>query len=136
LISASENEDGGARMGSYPELSAYLASLGAFKKHFLKFFSQRDAYLHNMFAKAEAVGNAETAWVRVHRSGDEALVLVTDAHGAETKLDLALDMQNILGRPAKSVKVWSRTLECLTTTRETRINVHIPREDLVAIHVQ
>jgi hypothetical protein len=126
-------EDGGGRMGAYPELSSYLATLAAFKKQFLVFFSQRDAYLHNMFVKVQPDQNA---WVRVHRSGNEALVLATTADGSEADFDLALDVQNILGHPARSLTVWSRELASLTTTDQARLRVHVPREDFVGIHVR
>lgn len=126
-------EDGGGRLGAYPELTNYLTTLAAFKKNFLMFFSRRDAYLHNMYVKVQPDQNA---WVRVHRSGNEALVMATMANGAEADLDLALDVQGILGHPAKRLTVWSRDLKRLTTTDQTKIKVHVPREDFVAIHVQ
>ena len=129
-------EDGGGRLRDYPELSAYLASLTEFKKRFMSFFSRRDAYLHDMFVKVDAVNQP---WIRVHRSGNEALVMVTQAAGTAADFDLTLDVRGILGRPGKTATVWSRGLKQLASvpaSDEARLRVQVPAEDFVSIHIQ
>jgi hypothetical protein len=129
-------EDGGGRLRDYPALAGYLGSLAEFKKHFVNFFSRRDAYLHNMFVKVEP---ANKPWIRVHRSGNEALVMVTQAAGKAADFDITLDVRGILGRKGESATTWSRGLKKLASVPagdEARLQVHVPAEDFVAIHLK
>jgi len=128
-------EEGAARLGNYPELSAYLKTLAAFKKRFTRFFNQRDAYLHEMYVETAP---AEGAWVRVHRCGDEALILATHRDGQKTALQLTLDVAGMLGAGERRAQVWSRTLRELGNGvgRETIcVPLDIPAEDFVAVHI-
>ena len=65
-----------------------------------------------MFVKVEP-GNQP--WIRVHRSGNEALVMVTQAAGKAADFDLTLDVRGILGRAGKTATVWSRGLKQLAS---------------------
>jgi hypothetical protein len=130
-------QEGGARLRDYPELTRYLQSLWEFKRRFARFFNRRDAYLHDMYVH---VRPAEGAWVRVHRSGDEALVLVTERDGHPAALDLAVAAQGILGAGKHRAVVYSRTLEqrgTLSSDDADKITTHldVPAEDFVALHI-
>jgi hypothetical protein len=129
-------EEGAARLSNYPELTAYLQTLAAFKKRFSRFFNQRDVYLHDMYVQAKP---AEGAWVRVHRSGNETLVLATHKDGAPTSLELKLDVAGILGAGRRRAQVWSRALQSLGETSgsgEITLRLDIPADDFVAIHLR
>lgn len=129
-------EDGGARLRDYPELAAYLATLAKFKKRFVDFLGRRDAYLHDMFVQAQP---AAGVWARVHRSGNEALVMLTHANGKAAECDVTLDVQGILGRAGQQATLWSRELKelsALPATDRTKLRVRIPAEDFVAIHLK
>jgi hypothetical protein len=129
-------EEGAGRLRDYPDLSAYLQSLAEFKKHFSRFFNKRDAYLHNLFAQATPT---DGAWVRVHRSGDEALVLVTHRDGRAENLELTLDARAILGDGPHRAVIYSRTLEQRGSRSDNSgkitANIAIPAEDFVALHL-
>src|SRR6185436_14391291 len=107
-----------------------------FKKHFSRFFNKRDAYLHNLCAQAIP---ADGAWVRVHRSGDEALVLVTHRDGRAEKFELTLDARAILGDGPHRAVIYSRTLEQRGSRSDDSgkitANIDIPAEDFVALHL-
>jgi hypothetical protein len=129
-------EEGAGRLRDYPELSAYLNSLAEFKKHFSHFFNKRDAYLHNLFTQATP---ADGAWVRVHRSGNEALVLVTHRDGRAEKLELTMDTRAILGDGPHRAVIYSRTLEQRGSRSDDSgkitANIDIPAEDFIALHL-
>ncbi|MBI3942350.1 MAG: hypothetical protein HY326_05000 [Chloroflexi bacterium] len=134
-------EDGMGRLADYPELAAYLRSLADFKAHFLPLFSRRDFYLYNLHTQVTnmSTGDPENAWVRVHRSGQEALILVTHKQGKETRLDLEVDLAAILGPGHHRVTVWSRTLQPLASSiasNQMALTVEVPAEDFIGIHIQ
>ena len=82
---------------------------------------------------------AEGAWVRVHRSGNEALVLVTQRDGRPEALDLTVDARGILGDGAYRAVMYSRNLEKRGTLSGDagRITAHVdvPAEDFVSLHL-
>lgn len=129
-------EEGAARLRDYPDLTAYLQSLAEFKKRFARFFNRRDTYLHDMYVEARP---AEGAWVRIHHSGNEALVLVTQRDGRATKLDLTLDTRAILGTGPHRVVIYSRTLEERGSRSDDSgkiiAQIDVPAEDFVALHL-
>ena len=129
-------EEGAARLGSYPELTAYLKTLAAFKKRFGRFFNQRDAYLHDMYVRATP---GRGVWARVHRSGDEALVLVAQRDGRPEAIDLTVSAGDILGGGRHRAILYSRTLQRLRAVPETgseiRARIDLPVDDFVAIHL-
>ena len=129
-------EEGAARLRDYPELTVYLQSLAEFKKRFSRFFNQRDVYLHDMHVQATP---AEGAWVRTHRSGDEALILATHRAGRPASLALTLDARGMLGAGERVAVVTARNLEVLSRHAEAdghiRLHVAVPADDFVAIHL-
>jgi hypothetical protein len=130
-------EEGGGRLKDYPELTDYLKSLAAFKKQFVQSMGRRDTYLYDLYVQATP-DDDDGAWVRVHRSGKEALILATHRDGAAASWDLEIDLKGILGEGEKKVEVWSRTLEKLSSRSardQVRIRLDIPAEDFVAVHV-
>ena len=129
-------QEGAGRLRDHPELNTYLQSLGNFKKHFSRFFNRRDAYLHDMYVQ---VSPAEGAWVRVHRSGNEALILITQRDGHSAALDLTVDAAGILGDGQYTGTVYSRTLgergTLVDKTGKLTAHVEVPAEDFVALHL-
>jgi len=129
-------EEGAARLRDYPELTTYLQSLAEFKKHFSRFFNQRDAYLHDMYVQAKP---AQGAWVRVHRSGNEALILVTQRDGRPAALDLTVDAREILGDGQYRTKIYSRTLQergtLSSNAGKITAKIDVPAEDFIALHL-
>jgi hypothetical protein len=128
-------KDGGARLGDYPELTQYFRSLAAFKEHFVKCLSQRDTYFYDMYVQIEGGKNA---WVRTHRSGDQALIMVTEADGNDASYKLTIDVEKILGAGERKVEIWTRTLKKLssqTANGNVTLQVNVPKEDFMAIHL-
>jgi hypothetical protein len=129
-------EEGAGRLRDHPELAAYLQSLSSFKKRFTRFFNQRDAYLHDLYVEATP---KEGAWIRVHRSGNEALVLVTQRDGAAAKLRLVIDPRAILGNDHCRAVMYSRDLRPLGTLSaeggKLSAVVDVPKDDFVALHL-
>lgn len=128
-------EEGGARLGDYPELTKYLASLAAFKARFSRFFNQRDFYLYDMGARCPA---DQPLWIRSHRSGDEVLVLVADPAGKARNEEVELELPTLIGRDAATLTVWSRTLEqkaSFTSSSPGRVKLAIQANDFMAVHV-
>jgi hypothetical protein len=128
-------EDGQARLGNYPKLAAYFRSIANFKERFVKYLSQRDSYLHDMPVKSDP---NDGVWARVHRSGNEALILVTHEAGKKLSSDLTIDIEGLHGKGRKTVEVWSRTLEMQNTVSaegSCRLHLSIPEEDFVGIRI-
>lgn len=129
--------DGGVQLGSYPELTKHLSSLAAFKKKFIKFFCRnRDAYFHNMYVETD---KPEGAWVRVHKTGNEALIMVTEKDGKETDINLTIDLKSILEEGQKELTVYSRTLQKLNVLKandKAELKIHLPKEDFVGIFIK
>ncbi|MHB9038442.1 MAG: hypothetical protein ACYC64_17460 [Armatimonadota bacterium] len=128
-------EDGGARLGDYPELTDYLASLARFKMRFVNTLGKRDAYLHDLYVKADSV---DGVWVRTHRNGSEALIMVTHEEGKTFSTDLTIDLKSMLGEGKKSVEVWTRDLQMKTSisaTDSATLQLEVPSEDFVAVHI-
>jgi hypothetical protein len=129
-------KEGAGRLRDYPELTTYLQSLSEFKNHFSRFFNQRDRYLHDMYVQAKPT---EGAWVRVQRSGDEALILITQRDGRAAKIDLTVDAREILGNGQCHAASYSRKLEKLGTLSGEegiiKTQVDVPAEDFIALHL-
>jgi len=129
-------EEGGGRLGDYPELSAYFASLARFKKRFVEPLARRDTYLHDMFIES---GAPEAGiWARTHRRGDEALILITQKDGRATSVNLSVNAEGILGKGAKTVEVWARTLKKITRFScgaSFDLRLDIPEEDFIGAHL-
>jgi len=128
-------EEGGARLGDWPELTAYLASLAVFKQRFSPFFNRRDFYLYTLGTRCSNEG----VWARAHRCGDETLVLACQAEGHAVDVDLELDPAILIGRADARLTVWSRTLEKLDARDAAgpcQVKLTIPAEDFVALHVR
>lgn len=129
-------EDGAARLGDYPELTRYLASLAAFKQQFSPFFNRRDFYLHTIGTDCPS---DDRIWIRSHRVGNEALVMVTDADGNDKDVEIELDIEQLIGSDNATLTVWSRKLEELESRdvgAKALLRVAIPPEDFVGIHVE
>ena len=81
---------------------------------------------------------ADGAWVRVHRCGDEGLILATQRDGLPAGIDLKIDLRAMLGAGQKRLTIWSRTQQKLgrrCATGTTTLHLDIPADDLVAVHV-
>jgi hypothetical protein len=126
-------EDGQAKLADYPELTEYLASLARFKERFSRFFNQRDAYLHTLGSQCDD----PTVWIRGHRSGDEALVMVADVEGDAKEIEIRLDPTELIGAAKAVMTVWSRQLEetgRLKTDGTSAVRLELQENDFVAVH--
>ena len=128
-------EEGSARLGDYPDLTKYLASLAAFKARFSRFFNERDFYLHTTGTR---VLTEKPLWVRGHRSGNETLVLATSPEGEAQAAEIELTLPELIGSDSAMLTVWTRTLvrqEPLVSSSPARVRLTIPANDFAAVHV-
>jgi len=129
-------EDGIGRLSEYPQLMEYLKSLARFKERFLDFFAERDTYLHDMHVTCH---NCENAWIRVHRSKDQALVMFTTHDGEPARISAIVDVERILGPGDATGVLLSRELESLgevCCVALTDVEVDVLPEDFVALHLE
>jgi hypothetical protein len=130
-------EEGAARLGKHPQLTAYFQTLAAFKKKFANCLARRDAYLRDLFVELEP--SHATTSARVHRHGDEALVMIVNTAAQGLALRAKIDLNGLLGAGKCRIESWSRTGERVSASESENtavVDLKIPPEDFVGVHVK
>jgi hypothetical protein len=128
-------EEGTGRLGDYPELTAYLQTLLAFKRRFVDCLARREAYLRDMFI---SLTPAQGIVARTHRHRDQALVMVANVSKSPISVQFTLDLGQMLGSAKQKLEAWSRELKHLSTTvaaLSATLALDIPAEDFVGVHI-